>query len=233
MSWNPRAIKALGLLLTYPEAPLRESLDSIEACLTEALPDPDLQRLRPLLSELREQELLSLQERYVALFDRSSRCSLHLYEHVHGDSRQRGQAMVALHTRYAAQGLRVLGRELPDYLPLLCEFLSLVEEAEAQALLQDAGLLLSLLQRRLEEKQSAYGAVLAALQTLSGLEFDSRLLQEAEPEEAEQDSPEALDAAWEEQAVTFSEGAAHDSCGAGRTHERLIPLRVPDQRSTP
>jgi nitrate reductase delta subunit len=82
-----------------------------------------IEKLNPLVEALIEEELLDLQERYVGLFDRGRAVSLHLFEHVHGESRDRGQAMVDLRNRYEAQGLEITANELPDYLPMFLEYL--------------------------------------------------------------------------------------------------------------
>ena len=120
--------RVLAALLSYPEAELILSLDEAAEILDrEGLVAPDaLAALGELIDSLRDDDLLSVQERYVALFDRRRSVSLHLYEHVHGESRDRGQAMVRLAQLYRLHGLEIAGRELPDYLPLFLEFLSLV-----------------------------------------------------------------------------------------------------------
>ena len=95
-----------------------------------------------LLDEIAGRDIYELQERYFALFDRSRTLSLHLFEHVHGESRDRGQAMADLLALYASHGLEMTAGELPDFLPLFLEFLSLLPDAEARAMLAEpAGIL--------------------------------------------------------------------------------------------
>ena len=93
--------------------------------------------LGALIAWLARVDLLDAEESYVALFDRGRATSLHLFEHVHGDSRARGQAMVELQALYAKAGLEPSGNELPDYLPMMLEYLSLREEAEVKDMLGD------------------------------------------------------------------------------------------------
>lgn len=214
-----RIYKALGALLTYPDETLLASLDEIAAEIAAAgvLPAPVRRQLDRLIADLRAADPLDAQAAYVQLFDRSRALSLHLYEHVHGDSRDRGQAMVNLRNLYRFHGLELGVREMPDYLPLVCEFLSLVDPAVARSILADAGHILEALRRRLEARGSAYAAVFAALGSLAGAEADRgkvNALLAAEPEDP--DDLAALDRTWEEAAVTFGQSAALDSCPAAR-----------------
>ena len=201
--------KALSALLGYPTPELVAALDEIEAAVGEP-------SLRPLLDELRTGDLYDLQAHYVELFDRSRRLSLNLFEHVHGESRDRGQAMVDLAALYAKHGLAPATGELPDYLPLFLEFLSTRPLGEAQALLADAAHILAALHERLARRGSAYASVLAVLATLAG---------QGDGVTATDDAPEfddlrALDAAWEEAAVTFGPGDI-GGCPAERLGTRL------------
>ena len=121
-----RAIKALSALLTYPTAELQDATAEIGAVIEaeQAIPARTRKHLGRLLAELGSGELYDLQERYVLLFDRTRSLSLHLFEHVHGESRDRGQAMIDLKSMYEAKGLEIGAAELPDFLPLFLEFVS-------------------------------------------------------------------------------------------------------------
>ena len=138
------------------------------------------------------------------LFDRSRTLSLNLFEHIHGESRDRGGAMVDLLETYRAGGFDLAGTELPDHLPVLLEFLSTQPLEQAVATLADAGHILVALAERLRRRDSGYAPVLSALVALAeahaGTEEAQILLAEAD------DDPEdlqALDAVWEEAQVTF------------------------------
>ena len=121
-----RTLKVLSLLLAYPTEEIRAAAPSFAPVLDEEglLPEGRRGALRRLAAQLGERGLYDLEERYVLLFDRTRSLSLHLFEHVHGESRDRGQAMVELKDLYAANGLEMPANELPDYLPLFLEFLS-------------------------------------------------------------------------------------------------------------
>jgi nitrate reductase delta subunit len=162
------------------------------------------QSLTGLARELAEEDILDLQARYVQLFDRSRALSLHLYEHVHGESRDRGQAMVELTKLYASRGVLLSAHELPDHLPVFLEFLSLLEPNEAAALLGEAAHVLTALRDRLRKRKSPYAAVFAALVELADTSADAQALSTlmAEPED-DPDDLAALDRAWAEEPVSF------------------------------
>jgi nitrate reductase molybdenum cofactor assembly chaperone NarJ/NarW len=161
----------LSALLDYPEQPLLDALDEIEAAI-EATPDGAFvaSELAPLIVSLRERSLVESQENYVATFDRNPRHSLHLFEHVHGESRARGQAMVDLLDEYRSHGLDMAANELPDYVPLFLEVLGLIGKEEASALLGEAIHVLAALGNQLEKDGSAYAGIFTVLCELSSVE---------------------------------------------------------------
>ena len=154
-----RNLRALAALLSYPDEALVAALPEMR----EFVPVAAL----ALAQELAAQDLYESQARYVALFDRSRALSLHLFEHVHGESRERGQAMVDLQAMYAARGLCVAEHELPDYVPAFLEYASLAGE-DARALLRDTAHIWRALGDRLAERGSPYAGVFAALLELAG-----------------------------------------------------------------
>ncbi len=164
-----KSYRALALLLTYPEAEWLAYLDEVEALLIEeadrnggAAP-----HLHELFALLREQTLLELQQNYVATFDQNPSHSLHLFEHIHVESRDRGQAMVDLIEEYRKHSLEIDASELPDYVPLFLEYLSILPAEESRALLGDAINVLALIGRKLHANGSPYHTVFDVLQILS------------------------------------------------------------------
>jgi nitrate reductase delta subunit len=157
------------------------------------------------------------QEEWLALFDRSRTRSLHLYEHVHGESRARGQAMASLSEMYRFHGLEPARSELPDYLPLLCEFLSLIQPSVARSLLKDAAHILEAVRQRLDERGSPYAAIFAALLELSAARPDAQQVAAVLTAESQED-PADLDRDWEEAMVTFGVGDALPACSGGAPH---------------
>ena len=189
--------RAAAALLAYPERELIEAIPEIR----EAVPAP----LRELLQELESAPLAALQERYVELFDRSRALSLHLFEHVHGESRDRGQAMVDLAQTYDSRGFAVAGNELPDYLPAFLEFLSLLPPAEAKGMLGETADILRAVGDRLADRGSRYCAVFAALLAAADEPGLTRKLA-ARPAPAAENSPAAIDKVWMDEPVNFMDG---------------------------
>jgi len=200
-----KTFKALSALLTYPSRDLQQAVPAIREVLGEGLlPQAAVAALEPLLVSLETGDLYDLQERYVLLFDRSRTLSLNLFEHIHGESRDRGGAMVDLLETYRAGGFDLAGTELPDHLPVLLEFLSTRPATEAREILADAGHILVALAERLARRDSTYAAVLEGLVALVSVDQQT---QEAQVLLSQRDdNPEdlaALDAVWEEAQVTF------------------------------
>ncbi|MDP5307734.1 nitrate reductase molybdenum cofactor assembly chaperone [Paracoccus spongiarum] len=199
-----KTFKALSALLSYPTEDLVSAVPAIDAALhQDGLLGPTRQHdLFPLLHQLANDDLYDLQERYVLLFDRSRTLSLNLFEHVHGESRDRGGAMVDLLETYRAGGFDLAGSDLPDHLPVLLEYLSTRPLPEARAMLADAGHILAALAERLMRRDTAYAAVLTALIALSEAEPELPADLAAIPDDDPEDLA-ALDAVWEEAQVTF------------------------------
>jgi nitrate reductase delta subunit len=202
-----KSFKALSLLLSYPDADLQGAVPAIRSVLTseKLLTPAALTALEPLLNDLSDLDIYDLQERYVLLFDRSRSLSLNLFEHIHGESRDRGGAMVDLLETYRAGGFDLTGPELPDHLPVVLEYLSTRPLADARAMLADAGHILVALAERLDRRQAVYAPVLTALVDIAAVSADTPEAQQLLA--AQDDNPEdlaALDAVWEEAQVTFA-----------------------------
>ncbi len=208
-----RGLRALGALLTYPRPELVGALPEIAAAL-DASPlvgRPARQRLGELVAELARADPYEREERYVALFDRGRGRSLHLFEHVHGDSRDRGQAMVDLHAVYERAGFRLTSGELPDYLPAVLEFLGCRPLAEARAMLADCAHVLRAVGERLAGEGSRYAAVFDALlgaAGVPGLDWSKAA--------APADADEKLDGDWMD-APAFGPGSERNAGARGTT----------------
>jgi nitrate reductase delta subunit len=179
--------RALGALLTYPGRELGEALPEIGGVIdgSRLLGRAEKERLSALVSELQRSDPYEIEERYVLLFDRSRANSLHLFEHVHGDSRERGQALVDLGRVYASAGFDLAPAELPDYLPAVLEYLSLRPIAEAREMLADCAHILRAVGERLAGRGSRYAAVFDAILHAAGetgVDWSGRPSPEPEPE---------------------------------------------------
>lgn len=185
-------LRALSALLAYPDAELRAALPEIAEAVrgATALDTPARSALVALAEEIAGLDALEVETRYVDLFDRGRTTSLNLFEHVHGDGRERGPAMLELRQRYLDAGLEPSGGELPDHLPMLLEYLSCRDEAEMQEMLGDCAHILRALGNTLLRRGSRYAAVPAALLALAGAPG-------LDPN-APTPPPEDIDRTWEE-----------------------------------
>jgi nitrate reductase delta subunit len=223
-------LKTLSALLTYPTVELQAAVPDIRAALEveKALPCAVRDGLARLLDEIAAGDIYDLQERYVLLFDRTRSLSLHLFEHVHGESRDRGQAMVDLAQLYEKHGLALSTSELPDFIPLFLEFLSAIPAAEARHTLAEAVHIFVALRQRLEKRSSAYADVFAALEILSEDKPDAQVLDAilAGPDDDPNDLA-ALDAAWKDEEVRFGPGADAAACDTDGLASRIRAGRRP------
>ncbi|MDJ0850934.1 MAG: nitrate reductase molybdenum cofactor assembly chaperone [Myxococcota bacterium] len=213
---RPETARALGALLLYPTPELLDALPRIEAILRadRDLPPERLEALGELLRELADRDLLDLEEAYTGLFDRGTSLSLHLFEHVHGEGRERGQAMVELIGLYRRHGLTLETRELPDHLTVICEFLSIAPAAAAAEMLADISGILALLARRLTQRGSRYAEVLQALCDLAGgAAVEPESPETRDPVEDPEQELLEIDHAWEDAPITFG---AQDPATLGR-----------------
>lgn len=227
---SAKTYKALSVLLTYPTAELQEAADDIRAVLhDEALIGSGLLRpLDRLVDELAERDLYELQERYTLLFDRSRACSLHLFEHVHGESRDRGQAMVDLLQVYEEAGFTIAANELPDFVPLFLEYCATRPSAEACALLSQPAHIFISLGERLGKRGSDYAPVFSILAALASEKPQPEAFEAIVPDgEEDPQDLEALDAIWEEEEVLFGPGAANEECGVDSLAAKLRQARRP------
>ncbi len=220
----------ISRLLEYPDAALwqhRQEL-SDELAGSSTLAQADAQALNEFIDALTGQELLDAQASYSELFDRGRATSLLLFEHVHGESRDRGQAMVDLMAQYERHGLHLDSRELPDHLPLYLEYLAQLPADEALGGLQDVAPILALLSARLQQRESRYAVLFDVLLNLANTTIDSEKVAEKIASEARDDTPQALDAVWEEEQVKFF---AEQSCGESdiSAHQRRFAGAVAPQ----
>lgn len=222
-----RTLKALSLILSYPTRELQHAMPEIGAVLASdtRLTAAARRALRPLVEEFIGRDIYDLEEQFVLLFDRSRTLSLNLFEHVHGESRDRGGAMVSLVEMYREGGFDPVTSELPDHLPVLLEFLSTRPSNEAQETLADAAHIFEALNARLIRRESPYGAVFASLLQLAGVKADQDAVAEmlAQPDDDPTDL-EALDEVWEESEVLFG---PDPNAGCPQAREMLAQMDLP------
>lgn len=164
------SLRVLAALLGYPDSRMRGYLSEMREILHAegALSAARQAELAALISSLESADPLDTEADYVQLFDCGRATSLHLFEHVHGDSRDRGPAMIDLAQTYEKAGLYLAPGELPDYLPTVLEFVSTQPPREARAFLGEMAHILGAIFGALQKRESAYASVLAALLELAG-----------------------------------------------------------------
>lgn len=212
-----KRVAILSTLLRYPDETLRADLPDVTAAIaTAGFADRDRRALQRLVRRLGAGDPLDRQEDFVRLFDRGRSTSLHLFEHVHGDTRNRGPAMVELVAVYDANGFAMAGNELPDYLPLVLEFCAVAPADTGANLLAQAGPLLQQIHAKLIARglpaARGYAAVLAAV--LSEAALAPTTLPTEANDQADEDDLAAIDAAYEDQPVVFGPESDPDKEGA-------------------
>jgi nitrate reductase delta subunit len=188
-----KSLRVLARLLGYPDAELRDHLSELQQALHEerALTPMRISELDALIAQLSGPASLDTEAAYVELFDRGRATSLHLFEHVHGDSRERGPAMIDLAQTYEKAGLFLTEGEMPDFLPVVLEFTSTQPPREAREFLAEMAHIFNAIFAALQQRNSAYAAVLGALLELAGEKPQPVLIAADEP----------LDTVWAEPVV--------------------------------
>ena len=192
------SLRALARLLSYPDAALRDTVPDLQQVLINeaAVDDSRLRGLSMLLGSLVDQEVMEVEEAYVDLFDRGRATSLHLFEHVHGDSRDRGPAMIDLVKTYEQAGMLLdpakVGGELPDFLPVVLEFLSTLPPAQMRDFIGEIAHILNALHTALIKRRSLYAHVLAAVLEIGHQPVETVAVPEDEDMDASWAEPEAF-----------------------------------------
>ncbi|MDE1462872.1 nitrate reductase molybdenum cofactor assembly chaperone [Spartinivicinus poritis] len=207
-----KILKIISLLLDYPSTELQQGRGELAEAIErdQELAPKNKAVLIDVLNHLTTTDLMDRQEEYVGLFDRGRAVSLLLFEHVHGESRDRGQAMVDLMELYKEQGFHISVRELPDYLPLFLEFLTHQDQTVIQQQLVNIAPILAVLKVRLAQRESIYSRCFEVLLELADVRVDLNDLQKQVANEEPDYTPEAIDKVWEEEQVTF--GLEGNSC---------------------
>ena len=224
-----RTLRVLSRILAYPNADLLSQMDALRDVLREDdfLKAKSLKPLLAFMDTLAKTELMQAQEDYVELFDRGRAHCLHLFEHVHGESRFRGQAMIDLTERYAEKGLKIGIGELPDYLPLFLEFISICDPEEGLETLAQSAPIIATIGEKLRRQKSGYASVMAAIVELSGAKLNKAEIRKA----ADAALPniqtlDELDKQWEEPEAF---GGAPDCGTCGPSGLPVAPANIGGQ----
>jgi nitrate reductase molybdenum cofactor assembly chaperone NarJ/NarW len=214
-------LRALALLLEYPDEKLRAVLPALADAIDSeaALPAARREELRSFIREMERADPIELEARYVELFDRGRATSLHLFEHVHGDSRDRGPAMIDLTQTYEKAGLLLGPHELPDHLCVVLEFASTQPPQLAREFLGEMAHILNAIFSALRKRESRYAVLLAAVLELAG--------HKAEPVPVVDDDP--MDESWAEP-VVFDGCSTRGQAGPGQPQPvQIVRKKSPAQ----
>ena len=234
-------LSVISCLLDYPSEQVFEN----EAAILDIIDDAELEeglkaKLNDFVAQHLGKDLMDWQAEYDGLFERGRSLGLWLFEHVHGESRDRGQAMVDLVKIYREAGLEISQHELPDYIPMFLEFLSTQGKENAQAWLKDVEHILGLLQCRLEKRGSHYSVLFESLLAIAGSDIALQEIRDQIAEEKRDDTKQAIDKEWEEEEVTFGAESLDKACDSAkrRPSEKQrrdldIPVNWVDFNSTP
>jgi len=225
-----RTLKILGFLLTYPTEMHQTILDECQMLLHQEniLSDKLIGNINELIEEIKSREILDIQDEYVSLFDRTPSLSLHIFEHIHGDSRERGQALVDLANLYERHGLTITAEETPDYLPLFLEYVSNLPISEINDNLSSIVNVTSAIGARLRNRESLYASIFDAISEVAACKIDPKNIEQALSDSSgEAYSLEQLDKEWEEQfAFDNSAPLNGQNDGCPRASEMLARMKM-------
>lgn len=206
-------LKLVGVLLDYPGDEMWQHREELLAAANDpALPSHRRADLVRFVRELLDGDSLEVQDNWLSLFDRGRSMSLLLFEHIHGESRDRGQAMVDLIDVYRGNGFELDAKELPDYLPLVLEYLQQRPVEEARDWLHHVSHIVTLLAARAAERESPYALLFEILVEYTDGKVDLAVMRSRAAQEPRDDTPEVMDRLWEEEAVRFGAEAPDDNC---------------------
>ncbi|MCO6523554.1 MAG: nitrate reductase molybdenum cofactor assembly chaperone [Candidatus Schmidhempelia sp.] len=208
-----QSLAVMSYLLDYPDNDLWHKKQSLINAVSASnlVTHTQKKQLIEFIESYLAQDLFDAQEDYIDTFDTNHNTSLLLFEHIHGDSRERGQAMVELLAQYEQAGFTLSAKQLPDYLPLFLEFLAHQSRETALFWLGQIVIILRLLSLRLAKQSSSYQLLLDVLYELSDQQIDDTLLKQQVAQEKIDLSPHALDKIWQEEHILFNAGSACNS----------------------
>lgn len=156
----------MARLLDYPDEVLMQHLDELIAIAREddGISGEELAVLEQHVAWMQQHDLIHMQQAYVDTFDMTPEHDLHLTHHLFGESRERGPAMVDIAEHYKTAGMEVSNGELPDFLPLILEYVSTLDEFQARFFLNDAAKVLTILADNLEKVDSPYGRLIRVIE---------------------------------------------------------------------
>ena len=225
-----KILKILSLMMDYPTSDLQTHNSELEEEINSAdgISATDKLNLIKFLHYFRDGDLMDVQENYDSIFERGRSTSLLLFEHVHGESRDRGQAMVDLMALYEKAGYEISVRELPDHLPLYLEFLSTRPKQEIVDGIDDVAHIIGILAERLKQRNSVYHHCFDVLLHVASVSVNEEHLETLVASEKRDDTMEEIDKVWEEEMVTFAttDPNTSTSCSTTKSPRKNKPVEI-------
>lgn len=157
-----------AVLLGYPDEGFWALADDIGTSVRDLPPSPAATHLAEFWAALSALTPAQAQQQYVEAFDLRRSSALYLSYYLHGDTRRRGAALLAIKQRYRACGFTPPEDELPDHLPLVLEFAARAGTGAGEGVLRSHRAGVELIRRSLRERRSPYVAVLDAVGAVLG-----------------------------------------------------------------
>ena len=206
-------LSVLSRLIDYPDTDILDHEQAMLAIVDASDLSAELKDgIEGFIETNLQKDLMDWQAEYGAQFERGRSLGLWLFEHVHGESRDRGQAMVDLVNVYREAGLEISQHELPDYIPMFLEFLATQGKENAQGWIKDVEHIIGLLQCRLEKRESDYAILFESLLSLAESSVDLNEIRASIADERRDDTKKAIDKEWEEEEVTFGSESLDKAC---------------------
>ena len=154
------SLHVLSVLLHYPDEELFNRIDEIGSAADQSRPADVESAVQAFVNELNTHSLIQVQEKYTAVFDIDPATTMNMTYHAFGDNEKRAAALAHLQHNYEQAGWERITGELPDYLPMMLEFLSICPHPEYTGPVWQCLQGMQPLVARLEKKAPVYAALL-------------------------------------------------------------------------
>lgn len=162
----PDSLHVLSVLLHYPDEELFNRIDEIASVADHSRPAEIESAIQGFVNELNTHSLIQVQERYTAVFDIDPTTTMNMTYHAFGDNEKRAAALAHLQHNYEQAGWERITGELPDYLPMMLEFLSICPHPEHTGPVWQCLQGMQPLVARLGKKAPVYAALLQPIVTM-------------------------------------------------------------------
>jgi nitrate reductase molybdenum cofactor assembly chaperone NarJ/NarW len=161
----------LSKLIDYPDDELMENLDSVIEFVKESteINDSEKRTIMEFISWMGVHTSIGIQQAYVETFDMVPEHDLHLTHHIFGDDNGRGPALIDLSELFKAEGLEVKKGEIPDFLPLILEYVATLDDMESRIFLGDVKKIVKVIADNLDEAESPYAKLIRIIESRSYL----------------------------------------------------------------